>query len=202
MASKKPKQKQKPLEKEKQTFFTGFSLDKFIPSKFQTMVLAAIILLLFLYFFSPLYFEGKTFQSGDIVTSKSVTTYIENHTGEFTLWNPYIFGGMPAYAIAVGYKWFNFIYVAIDGARKIFSSPFAVDYAKWTFYLLALAYTMFAFFYLQTKNKLVSFLVSIATAFSTGLIVFLFIGHVTKLAAIWVFPILFLLLFNFQKRSL
>ena len=200
MASKKSKQKQKPLEKEKQTFFTGFSLDKFIPSKFQIMVLAAIILLLFLYFFSPLYFEGKTFQSGDIVTSKSVTTYIENHTGEFTLWNPYIFGGMPAYAIAVGYKWFNFIYVAIDGARKIFSSPFAVDYAKWTFYLLALAYTMFAFFYLQTKNKLVSFLVAVATAFSTGLIVFLFIGHVTKLAAIWVFPILFLLLFNFQKR--
>jgi hypothetical protein len=107
---------------------------------------------------------------------------------------------MPAYAIAVGYKWFNLIYVAVDGARKVFSSPFAVDYAKWTFYLLVLAYAMFAFFYLQTKNKLVSFLVSVATAFSTGLIVFLFIGHVTKLAAIWVFPIIFLLLFNFQTR--
>ncbi len=75
-----------------------------------------------------------------------------------------------------------------------------VDYAKWTFYLLALAYTMFTFFYLQTKNKLVSLLVGISTSFSTGLIVFLFIGHVTKLTALWVFPVLFLLLFNFQKR--
>ncbi|MBT8392411.1 MAG: YfhO family protein [Ignavibacteria bacterium] len=200
MASKKTKQKQKPASKEKKTFFTGFNLDNFVPSKYQIVVLAVIILLLFLYFFSPLYFEGKTFQSGDIITSKSATTYIEHHSDGFTLWNPYVFGGMPAYAIAVGYKWFNLIYVAVDGVRKVFSSPFAVDYAKWTFYLLALAYAMFAFFYLQTKNKLVSFLVAVATAFSTGLIVFLFIGHVTKLAAIWVFPIIFLLLFNFQTR--
>ena len=200
MASKKSKQKQKTAEKEKRTLLTGFNLDNFIPANYQIIVLAVIILLLFLYFFSPLYFEGKTFQSADIITSKSAATYIENHEGEFTLWNPYIFGGMPAYAIAVGYKWFNLIYVIVDGARKIFSSPFAVDYAKWTFYLLALAYTMFAFFYLRTKNKLVSFLVAVATAFSTGLVVFLFIGHVTKLAALWVFPVLFLLLFNFQKR--
>jgi hypothetical protein len=200
MVSKKSKQKKKSGEKEKQTFLAGFNLNKLIPSKYQILVLAAVILLLFLYFFSPLYFEGKTFQSGDIITSKSATTYIENHTGEFTLWNPYVFGGMPAYAIAVGYKWFNFIYVVIHSVRTFFSSPFAVDYAKWTFYLLALAYAMFAFFYLQTKNKLVSSLVAVATAFSTGLIVFLFIGHVTKLAALWVFPILFLLLFNFQKR--
>jgi hypothetical protein len=202
MASKKSKKTTKPSEKEKekQSFLTGFSIDKYIPAKYQIAVLAVIILLLFLYFFSPLYFDGKTFQSGDIVTSKSATTYIDNHTGEFTLWNPYVFGGMPAYAIAVGYKWFNFIYAIVEGARTLFSSPFAVDYAKWTFYLLALAYTMFAFFYLQTKNKLVSLLVSIATAFSTGLIVFLFIGHVTKLTALWVFPILLLLLFNFHKR--
>ena len=62
----------------------------------------------------------------------------------------------------------------------------------WTFYLLALAYTMFAFFYLQTKNKLTSLLVALAVSFSTGLIVFLYIGHVTKLTSLWVFPVLFL----------
>jgi len=100
-----------------------------------------------------------TFQSGDIVTSNSARTYVENHSGDYTLWNPYVFGGMPAYALAVGYKWFNLIYASLNGVRDIFSSPFAVDYAKWTFYLLALAYAMFAFFYLQTKNKLVSSLV-------------------------------------------
>ena len=55
-----------------------------------------------------------TFQSGDIVTSKSVKTYLEQERDGFTLWNPYVFGGMPAYALSVGYKWFNLIYVGLD----------------------------------------------------------------------------------------
>jgi hypothetical protein len=182
------------------TFLSSFKLDKYIPEKYHILTFVLIILVLFLLFFSPLYFGGKTFQSGDIITSKSTSTYVGNHPEGFTLWNPYIFGGMPAYAISVGYKWFNLIFVSVDAVRSTFSSPFAVDYAKWTFYLLALAYTMFAFFYLQTKNKLISLLVALAVSFSTGVIVFLFIGHVTKLVALWVFPVIFLLLFNFQKR--
>ena len=200
MSAKKTTKSIKTSKEEKPTFFSSFSLSKYIPEKFHIPIFLLVILALFLVFFSPIYFEGKTFQSGDIITSNSSKTYVENHTGEYTLWNPYIFGGMPAYALAVGYKWFNLIYVTINSVRDIFSSPFVVDYAMWTFYLLALAYTMFTFFYLQTKNKLVSLLVALATSFSTGLIVFLFIGHVTKLTSLWVFPVLFLLLFNFQKR--
>ncbi len=200
MTAKKIKKNTKKSVSDKPTFLSGFSIDKYIPEKYQTLFYVVVILLLFLFFFSPLYFGGKTFQSGDIVTSKSVTTYLEKDRDGFTLWNPYVFGGMPAYAIAVGYKWFNLIYVGIDALRRTFSSPFAVDYAKWTFYLLGLAYTMFAFFYFRTKNKLVSFIVGTAVAFCTGIVVFLYIGHVTKLAALWIYPILFLLLFNYQKR--
>ena len=200
MSAKKNTKPVKSSKQEKPTFISTFSLSNYIPEKYHILVFALVILALFLFFFSPLYFGGKTFQSGDIITSMSAKTYLENHTGEFTLWNPYVFGGMPAYAIAAGYKWFNLIWVTVDSVRKVFSSPFVVDYAKWTFYLLALAYTMFIFFYHNTKNKLVSLMVAVASAFSTGLIVFLFIGHVTKLTSLWVFPILFLLLFNFQKR--
>ncbi len=200
MSAKKTTKSIKTSKEEKSTFFSSFSLSKYIPEKFHIAIFVLVILALFLFFFSPLYFGGKTFQSGDIITSNSSKTYVENHTGEYTLWNPYVFGGMPAYALAVGYKWFNLIYVTVNSVRDIFSSPFIVDYAMWTFYLLALAYTMFAFFYLQTKNKLTSLLVALAASFSTGLIVFLFIGHVTKLTSLWVFPVLFLLLFNFQKR--
>ena len=200
MTAKKTHKQIKTLKEEKATFISTFSLSKYIPEKYHIPVFVIVILALFLFFFSPLYFGGKTFQSGDIITSQSSKTYVENHTGDYTLWNPYVFGGMPAYALAVGYKWFNLIYVTANSVRDIFSSPFVVDYAKWTFYLLALAYSMFTFFYLQTKNKLVSLLVGLAASFSTGMIVFLFIGHVTKLTALWIFPVLFLLLFNFQKR--
>jgi hypothetical protein len=200
MSAKKTTKSIKATKEEKPTFFSSFSLSKYIPEKFHIPIFVLVILALFLFFFSLLYFGGKTFQSGDIITSNSSKTYVENHTGEYTLWNPYVFGGMPAYALAVGYKWFNLIYVTVNIIRDVFSSPFVVDYAMWTFYLLALAYTMFTFFYLQTKNKLVSLLVALGASFSTGLIVFLFIGHVTKLTSLWVFPVLFLLLFNFQKR--
>jgi len=200
MSTKKPTKSIKTSKEEKSTFFTSFSLSKYVPEKYHILIFALVILALFLFFFSPLYFGGKTFQSGDIITSMSAKTYLENHDGDYTLWNPYVFGGMPAYAISVGYKWFNLIAVSIASVRDTFSSFFSVDYARWIFYLLALAHSMFAFFYIQTKNKLVSLLVTVAVSFSTGIMVFLFIGHVTKLTSLWVFPIIFLLLFNFQKR--
>ena len=112
MASKS-KKTEKPSEKQKETFINSFSLDKYIPSKFQIPLLLAIILLLFLIFYSPLYFGGKTFQSGDIITSKSSETYVEHHGEGYTLWNPFVFGGMPAYALAVGPKWFNLVYILL-----------------------------------------------------------------------------------------
>ena len=187
-------------KKPKETFLTGFSLDKIIPIKFQTLFLLLVILLIFLLFYSPLYFGGKTFQSGDIITSQSSTTYVENHEGGYTLWNPYIFTGMPAYALATGYKWFNAIYVVTNTVRNIFSAPFSTEYAMWTFYLFALAYTMFFFMMNRTQNRLVSLFSALTVSFSTGIVVFLYIGHVTKLTAIFVFPVLLLLLLNFQKK--
>ncbi len=183
-----------------ETFLNSFSLDKIIPVKFQTLAFLIIILLVFLIFYAPLYFGGKTFQSGDILTSASVMPYIENHQGGYTLWNPNIFCGMPAYALATGYKWFNLVYVVVNSVRNVFSAPFAVDYAKWTFYLLALAYTMYFFMLNRTKNRLVSLLTGLSASFSTGIVVFLFIGHVTKLTAIFVFPVILLLLLNFQQK--
>ena len=140
----------KTSKKSKETFLSGFSLDKIIPEKFQTLSLLLVILVIFLLFYSPIYFGGKTFQSGDIITSEASKTYVENHEGGFTLWNPYIFTGMPAYAISVGYKWFNVIYVVANTVRTIFSAPFSNQYAMWTFYLFALAYTMF--FFMMKQN--------------------------------------------------
>lgn len=196
----KEKKVSRTEKKKQETFFTSFSLDKIIPAKFQTLSVLLLILLIFLFFYSPLYFGGKTFQSGDIITSHSVKTYLENHEGGYTLWNPNVFCGMPAYAMATGYKWFNMVYVVTNTARNIFSAPFNNEYAMWSFYLVALAYTMFFFMMNRTKDKLVSLFSSLTVSFSTGVVVFLFIGHVTKLTSIFVFPVLLLLLLNFQKK--
>lgn len=196
----KEKKSIKSEKKIKESFLNSFDLDNYIPQKFQTLVLLLIVLLIFVIFYSPLYFGGKTFQSGDIITSESSKTYVENHEGGYTLWNPYIFTGMPAYALATGYKWFNIIYVVTNSVRSVFSAPFSNEYAMWTFYLVALAYTMFFFMMNRTQNRLVSLFSALTVSFSTGIVVFLYIGHVTKLTSIFVFPVILLLLLNFQKK--
>ena len=179
---------------------TGFNLDKYIPPKYQAPLLLVVIFLIFLIYFAPLYFGGKTFQSGDILTSKSMETYLEADSEGFTLWNPYVFCGMPSYALSIGFKWFNMLYVVVSGARSIFESVFTADYAKWTFYLLLLSYTMFFFMKDRTKNNLVALFSALMTSFSTGIIVFLYIGHVTKLTSLCMYPLIFLLLLKLQKK--
>jgi len=196
----KKQKRVKSSKQENESFLSKFIFDELVPKKYQVLIVSIIILIVFLIFFYPLYFGGKTFQSGDIITSESVRTYLESHEDGYTLWNPYVFCGMPAYAIATGFKWFNTIWMGVNVIRSIFSAPFAIDYAKWTFYLLVLAFTTFFFMKNRTKNNLISLMTALATAFSTGIIVFLYIGHVTKLTTLCMFPVIFLMLFRLQNK--
>ena len=177
----------------------GFSFDK-IPQKYQIIGVVLTIIALFLIFLNPLFFGGKVFQSADITASQSMQPYLQKVRDGFTLWNPHIFCGMPAYSIAVGYTWFNLIYVLFTGFRDVFTGLFAVEYVRWSFYLIILAVTSFFLMKHLTKNTLVSLFSALATSFSTGYIVFLYIGHVTKLTSLCMFPLIFLILLRMQKK--
>ena len=196
----KSKKNIKSSAPEKENFLTKFSLDDYIPAKYQVPALIAVIVILFLIFLSPLYFGNKTFQSGDIIATKSVQPYVHADREGFSLWFPYIFCGMPAYAISTEPTWFNFIYVGFTSVRNFFASLFSNDYTMWSFYLIILTVTTFFFMKYVTKNNLVSLFTAVATSFSTGLIVFLFIGHVTKLTSLCMYPLLFLMLFRMQEK--
>jgi hypothetical protein len=184
----------------KENFFTKFNLDNYIPAKYQVPVYIIVIILLFLIFLNPLYFGNKIFQSGDIVTMESAQPYRNADREGFSLWFPYIFCGMPAYAISTEATWFNFIYVGFTSIRNFFASLFSTDYTMWSFYLIVLGITSFFFMKYLTKNNLVSLFTAIATSFCTGLIVFLFIGHVTKLTSLCLYPLLFLMLLRMQEK--
>ncbi len=195
------KQKKTKITKgEPQGFFATFQLSNLIADKYHALVAIAIVLILFLIFLNPLYFGDKSFQSGDIVASEAMKPYLEKDRDGFSLWNPYIFFGMPSYAIATETPWFNLIAVIITQVRNVFTAFFSNDYAKWSFYLILLGITTFFYMRDLTKNTLVSLFTGVATAFSTGLIVFLFIGHVTKLTSLCMYPILFMMLFRFQRQ--
>ena len=189
----------------KETFFSKFNLEEFIPQKYHILAAILVIFILFLIFLNPLYFGGKTFQAGDIITSRSIQPYVHNHEGGDVLWDPYIFCGMPAYAIGTSYlwdnmKWFNLIAVTLTVVRNLFADIFSVEYAMWSFYLIVLAISTFFLMKYLTKNILVSIFSAVAASFSTGIIVFLFIGHVTKLTSIAFYPLIFLMLLRLKQK--
>ena len=112
MTAKKTPKSAKTSKEVKSTFLSTFSLSKYIPEKFHILVYALIILALFLFFFSPLYFGGKTFQSGDIITRISANTYLENDNNGDTHYGIHMFlVECQLMLLAVGYKWFNLISV-------------------------------------------------------------------------------------------
>lgn len=177
-----------------------FNLDEFIPVKHHIWIVILIIIILFLIFLNPMYFGGKTFQSGDIITMESGKPYISKDREGFSLWNPHIFCGMPAYALGTEATWFNIIYTIFTSIRSLFASFFSVGYAMWSFYLIILAITSFFLMKHLSGKTTVSLFTAIATSFSTGLIVFLFIGHVTKLTSLCMYPLIFLLLLRMQQK--
>jgi hypothetical protein len=63
-----------------------------------------VFLLVTIVFFSPVFFEGKRIQQGDIEQfqggSKTIADY-RNQTGEEALWAPSMFSGMPAYLVSL-----------------------------------------------------------------------------------------------------
>jgi len=197
------RKQKKNLEETKsysESFFSKFDLNEILPQKHHIWVVILIIVLLFLIFLNPLYFGNKTFQSGDIITMESMKSYLEKEREGFSLWNPYIFCGMPAYALSTEPTWFNIIYAIYTAIRNAFSSLFTVQYAMWSFYLIILTITSFFLMRYLTNNTLISFFTAVATSFSTGIIVFLFIGHVTKLTSLCMYPLLFLLILRIKEK--
>lgn len=197
MAKAVKKTKVKP---ESESFLSKLSLDELIPQKHHILIVIVILFLLFLIFLSPMYFGSKTFYSGDIVSTEAMKPYIEQERDGYSLWNPLIFCGIPAYAVGTEFTWYNFIYVGFTAVRELFTSLFAVDYTRWSFYLIIMSITTFFFMRYLTRNTLVSLFTAVATGFSTGIVVFLFIGHVTKLTSLCMYPLIFLMLLRMQEK--
>jgi len=196
----KTKKTTKVQKEAEQTFLTKFDINKLIPPKYHVLTVVLVIFILFLIFLNPMYFGGKTFQSGDILASESVKPYVLKDREGFSLWNPHIFCGMPAYALGTEKTWFNLIYMGFAYGRTAFSSLFAVDYAMWSIFLIILGISSFLLMRHISQNTLISLFAAVATSFSTGLIVFLYIGHVTKLYSLSMYPLIFLILLKFEEK--
>jgi len=178
----------------------GFSIENKISEKYHTPLLLLLILILMLIFFSPIMFGDKTTSSGDLIQVKSMRQYALKDREGVSLWNPYIFCGMPAVVTSMSPRYYDLTAMIYSYASRIYSAAFKNYNAVYTFNLLILAFTTFFFMRSFGASRGTSFLVATATAFSTGIIVLFFIGHTTKLMSLSIFPFILMMLFKFQKE--
>ena len=190
----------KQQKKQSKSNEMGFSFGKIIPEKYQSAVLLILIILLILVFFSPITLGDKTTASGDLIQVKSLREYATKDRAGFSLWNPYIFCGMPAVATSMSLRWFDFTAVIYSEVSKIYSAAFQHYNAIYTFSFVILAFTSFFFMRGFGAKRGVSFLVALATVFSSGIVVLFYIGHISKLMSLSVFPFILMMLFRFQKK--
>ena len=71
----------------------------------------ALFLLILIILFSSVFFKGYIFGGGDTTAAKGMTQQLNAYyadTGEYPLWQPYIFSGMPAFSSMMFTKWVYF----------------------------------------------------------------------------------------------
>lgn len=176
------------------------SFGKFIPEKYQTPALLLLIIILILIFFSPITFGGKTTYSGDLIQVKSLRSYVNQNRDGVSLWNPYIFCGVPAVATSMSLRWYDLTSVVYSYVSKIYSATFKDYNAIYTFSFVILALCTFFFMRSFGASRSVSLIVALATIFSTGILMLFYIGHITKLMTLALFPFILMVLFKFQKK--
>lgn len=196
-------QKKKTTNVRKQKgFLFGFSIDNFIPVKYQDFVFLLIPLILLYLFFGDVFFGPKTFESGDITTSMAMKNYLAyaREVGTQPLWDPYIFMGMPAYITSINLRSFDLILYIIHFIESIFQGITNEFSAGPTFYFYILAVTTYLFLRYKKVDRLTSLLASIGVTFSTGMIIFIPIGHNTKMLTLCMIPLIFLALERLQSK--
>ncbi len=170
-----------------------------VPEKYQHVISIGIIFLSLLAFFHDAIFSGKVFNATDNVASQSFNTFLAEgkHEGIFPLWIPYIFGGMPSfgsvmispmrvYDITSMVWWYlNNIFTAILQNREVTSV---------IFYYLVFGISTYFFMLHKKKSPLVALFTSLTSIYSTYIIIWIMVGHNTKIATLCLFPIVFMLI--------
>ncbi|MCS3650981.1 hypothetical protein GGQ08_002275 [Salinibacter ruber] len=154
-------------------------------------VCLGIFLALALSFYSPVVFEGNTFQGGDNTTFRAnAQVTIEHHeqTGEWPRWAPNVFSGMPY----INYK------TAVTQLDDVVSMARSVAWPVGHLFVLMMG-VYFLVFYL-TRNQFSGLLSGVAFGFTTYIPIIIAVGHNTKFIALAYAPYV-LLAFAYTLRN-
>ncbi len=162
------------------------------------IIIVAFVFITLAYFYPTL--QGKVLQQLDVQTSTALShqlKVLEQKTGHISLWNSYLFSGMPAYHMISGPKHNIFI-----GIKKIYHWLFGFL----SYYNAAIFFLYLLNFYLLLLtlkiNKWLSAILSPAFALSSYNIIIIAVGHITKAYAIAFMPLViagFILIYEQKK---
>ena len=175
-----------------------------IPPKYQHLAAVGFLILSLVIFFREPIFEGKVFLAQDNIASMSFTTYLSeaNREGVFPLWNPYIFCGMPAYGslTVTGNRWFDLSYDVFGWILKAANSVLHPSEGWVILYYMIFALAMYLWGWRKLRSKVAATAVALAATYSVWIIVWIMIGHNTKIAAMAMFPLTFLVVELLRDR--
>lgn len=176
-----------------------------IPEKYETPAFILLILALLVIFFRDAIFAGKVFVSPDVLAPMSISTYLQQASKEhvFPLWIPYVFSGMPSFAslMTAGTRAYDLTNYLFNGGIHILAVIMGNPDVTWA--------VLFYFFFgtgvfLLLKrlglSKFASFFAAVATIFTMYIIIWVMVGHGTKLITMSFFPYIFLFIFELRKK--
>lgn len=175
-----------------------------IPEAYQDAIALGALAFLFLVFFWQALFGGKVFYVPDNIASLSTTTYLNDAKadGIFPLWFPYIFGGMPSYGslFTTGDRSFDFLHQLWGTLMKVIVFPSSGKEVDWLIlYYFFFGAGIYALLRLRGLTAVQSLVAAIGGSFATLSLVWIAVGHNTKMWAIA--PIPYLLIFIEQLRT-
>ena len=173
--------------------------------KYGTYLAYGAILLVVVAFFADALFGGKNFMSGgDNVAFYSFVPYLEaaKQTGEFPLWMPYIFGGMPSLAsfLAAGDRTWDFVATVIFSVPRAMGDVTNNDTTRLVLWYIIYGWGVYTLARQKGLEKMVGVFSAIGAVMSTFVIVWIMIGHSTKPVSMATLPWLLLALERLRER--
>lgn len=179
-----------------------------IPEPYRDLAAVGFILLTVIIFFADALFGGKNFLAeGDNVAFYSFIPYLDaaKQAGEFPLWVPYIFSGMPSLAsfLAAGDRSWDVLSAAVFAIPKFMGQATGNDTTRLALWYAIYGFGVYTLMRVKKHERLVATFSAVAAIFSTFVIVWIMIGHSTKPVSLATLPwILMALERNREKFSL
>lgn len=187
---------------------TNFNLNKDINLQLPKLLennwlyILLIFVLTFIFFGAGIF--GNGFNASDTIASESFRKYLEqaSKNGEFPLWIPYIFSGMPAFSgfVAHGERIWDFLSLIYFKFMEFFRYLFGNDEARVAMHYVVYGIGVYLLMLQKKANKLVAGFTSIAAVFSTGIVIWLMIGHNTKPVVFAMYPWIFLFMEKLKEK--